>query len=481
MSKSDPEAILELSPSKKAGLPPLGLGMLLALVDGAVLGAMGWLVGYYLANSGVTHEFDLIQQSLVTGLMLVPLVKSVFGIYSLSRFDYGERMRRTVQAALLCTAVLMVPFAVAEGFRSFFLGALVTALPGFLITFAVDLLIVHGLFAWNQQWRTPVVIVGAGPQGAAIAEKMQRLPWLGMRPVCFVDEDESLWQTRVANLPVIGPPSLLGSSPAYARQAQAAVIADMARHGADLTTLLKSLPFRQVYCVLGEGNVSALNANFHNLHGSLSLRVSLRPNTAYLRIRRALDVVLSTLLLVLLAPLMLTIALLIRLDSPGPVVFRQQRWAGGNRTFDLLKFRSMHIDAEAQLNRLLESDPAMRQEYETYHKLSFDPRITPFGRFLRRTSLDELPQLWNVLMGDMSLIGPRAYMPRELPEVGDSAAVIGTVRPGVTGYWQVSGRHRTSFQERVAMDVFYVRNCGLLFDFYILFRTAFVVFKGEGS
>jgi lipopolysaccharide/colanic/teichoic acid biosynthesis glycosyltransferase len=178
---------------------------------------------------------------------------------------------------------------------------------------------------------------------------------------------------------------------------------------------------------------------------------------------------------------MLTIALLIRLDSPGPVVFRQQRWAGGTRTFDLLKFRSMHIDAEAQLKRLLDSDPALRQEYETYHKLSFDPRITPFGRFLRKTSLDELPQLWNVLMGEMSLIGPRAYMPSELPEVGEAAAVIGTVRPGVTGYWQVSGRHRTSFQERVAMDVFYVRNCGLLFDFYILFRTVFVVFKGEGS
>ena len=421
------------------------------------------------------------ERALVTGLMLVPLVKSVFGIYSLGRFDYAERTRRTFQAAVLCTAVLMVPFAVVDGFRSFFVQALATALGGFAITFAVDLLVVHGLLTLVLQWRTPVVIIGAGATGAQLAEKLHRLPWLGMRPIGFVDDNEALWDTRIAGVPVLGPTSLLQTAPAIAAQAQAAIVADIGRHGADLPAMLKALPFRQVYCVLGNGGVTALDASYQNLHGSLTLRVTPRSPAAYLRIRRAMDIVLCSLLLVLVAPLMMAIAILIKLDSPGPVVFRQQRWAGGNRTFDLLKFRSMHINAEEHLQRLLDSDPQMRAEYETYHKLSFDPRITPFGRFLRKTSLDELPQLWNVLMGDMSLIGPRAYMPKELPEVGEAAAVIGTVRPGVTGYWQVSGRHRTSFQERVAMDVFYVRNRGLLFDVFILFKTAFVVLRGEGS
>jgi len=481
MSQSDPEAVYETAPVKKAGWPSPNVGLLLALSDGIVLALFGWVLSWTLVPSVPMAQIDMMERALVTGVMLVPLVKSVFGIYSLGRFDYAERTRRTFQAAVLCAAVLMVPFAVMDGFRSFFVQSLGIALGGFAVTFLADLLMVHGLLTMVLQWRTPVVIVGAGATGAALAEKLHRLPWLGMRAVGFVDDDESLWNTRVAGVPVLGPTSLLQSAPAIAAQAHTAIVSDVGRHGADLPGLLRTLPFRQVYCVLGNGGVTALDASYQNLHGSLALRVTPRSEATYLRIRRAMDIVLSSLLLVLVAPLMLGIAILIKLDSPGPVMFRQTRWAGGNRTFDLLKFRSMHIDAEEQLKRLLESDPQMRAEYETYHKLSFDPRITPFGRFLRKTSLDELPQLWNILMGDMSLIGPRAYMPKELPEVGESAAVIGTVRPGLTGYWQVSGRHRTSFQERVAMDVFYVRNRGLVFDLFILFKTAFVVLRGEGS
>lgn len=481
MSKLDPEAVINLAPAKKTAMPMLGPGLLLALSDGFVLTLLGWALLQLFGHDTLSMEADLSQRALVTGLMLVPLVKSVFGIYSLGRFDYLERTRRTFQAALLSGAVLAVPFVVMDGFRSFFVESLSVALIGFVVTYAADLLVVHGLMASALNWRTPVVIVGAGPQGAAIAEKLQRLPWLGMRPVCFFDDDDSLWQTRVANLPVVGPTELLVTSPAYAQQAQAAIVADIGRHRKELTELVGKLPFKQVYCLLGEGNVSAVDATYHNLHGSLALRVSVRPPTGYLRIRRFLDVVLASLLLVAVAPLMLAIAVAIKLDSPGPVMFRQQRWAGGKQTFDLLKFRSMHVNAEEHLQRLLESDAKIREEYMTYHKLTVDPRITPFGRFLRKTSLDELPQLWNILMGDMSLIGPRAYMPKELPEVGVSADVIGTVRPGLTGYWQVSGRHRTTFQERVSMDVFYVRNCGLLFDFYILCKTAIMVLKGDGS
>lgn len=481
MSKLDPEAVINLAPVKKTAMPAVGAGLLLALSDGFMLALLGWTLLRLFGSDALSAEADLSQRALVTGLMLVPLVKSVFGIYSLGRFDYLERTRRTFQAALLSVAVLAVPFIVMDGFRSFFVEALSVALAGFAITYAADLLLVHGLMASALNWRTPVVIVGAGPQGAAIAEKLQRLPWLGMRPVCFFDDDATLWQTRVANLPVVGSTELLAKSPAYAQQAQAAIVADIGRHRTELTELVGRLPFKQVYCLLGEGNVSAVDATYHNLHGSLALRVSVRPPISYLRIRRALDILLSGILLVAVAPLMLGIAAAIRLDSPGPVMFRQKRWGGGDKTFDVLKFRSMHINAEEHLQRLLENDPKMREEYMTYHKLTYDPRITPVGRFLRKTSLDELPQLWNILTGEMSLIGPRAYMPKELPEVGASAEVIGSVRPGLTGYWQVSGRHRTTFQERVAMDVFYVRNCGLLFDFYILCKTAVIVLKGDGT
>lgn len=301
MSKLDPEAVINLAPVKKTAMPTVGPGLLLALSDGFMLALLGWTLIQLFGSDTLTPEADLSQRALVTGLMLVPLVKSVFGIYSLGRFDYLERTRRTFQAALLSVAVLAVPFIVMDGFRSFFVEALSVALIGFAITYAADLLLVHGLMASALNWRTPVVIVGAGPQGAAIAEKLQRLPWLGMRPVCFFDDDDTLWQTRVANLPVVGSTDLLAKSPAYAQQAQAAIVADIGRHGADLTTLVGRLPFKQVYCLLGEGNVSAVDATYHNLHGSLALRVSVRPPTSYLRIRRALDILLSAMLLVAVA------------------------------------------------------------------------------------------------------------------------------------------------------------------------------------
>lgn len=482
MSELEPEAIIDLSAVRKAAIPSLGPGLLLALSDGVVLTLIGLASGLLIVGDTLSVEGEIMQRAVLTGLMLVPLVKSALGIYSLNHFDYQERTRRTLKAALLCCAILAVPFMVMEGFRSFFLGALAVAVVGFLITYAVDLLMVHGLMAGALQWRTPVFILGAGPQGIAVAEKLTRLPWLGMRPIAFLDDAPELWRTEINGLPVLGPVSLPERNPAIAELADAAIVTDMGRLGGDPTTLVGRLPFRQVYCVLGEGNVSTVDASYHNLHGSLALRVSVRRPTAYLRIRRLLDIVLGSIMLMVAAPLMVGIALAIRLEGPGPVLFRQKRWSGGQNGFDLLKFRTMRVDAEARLQELLDSDPERRKEYETYHKLTDDPRITRVGQFLRKSSLDELPQLWNILTGEMTLIGPRAYMPSELPKIGGNAAeVIGSIRPGLTGYWQVSGRHRTTFCERVEMDVFYVRNCGLLFDFQILCKTALIVLKGDGS
>lgn len=480
MSKSDPEAFFDVAPVKKATLPPFGLGLVLAVSDGLVLAFLGWTFASLVLPMAEPIADDLARRALVTGLMLVPLVKSIFGIYSLGRCDLLERGRRTLQGALLCSAALLVPFIATEEMAIFFILALALALTGFAATFLADLLIVQGLIVGLPQWRTPVIIIGAGRQGAMIAEKLRRLPWLGMRPVCFFDEDESLWHGTVAGVPVAGPVSLLTSSPAYSALAHTVIIADAGRTGSGLGETVRQLPFRNIYCVVGD-NTGDIDAHCHDFNGVLALRVGKRQASGYAGLRRAFDVAVSGMLLVLLAPLMTFIALAIRMDSPGPAFFRQERWAGGSRTFGCLKFRTMHLNAEAHLMRILENDPVLRAEYATYHKLTVDPRITRVGRFLRKTSMDELPQLWNVLVGQMSLIGPRAYIPRELPEVGEAAAVIGTVRPGLTGYWQVSGRHRTTFQERVAMDVFYVQNTGLLFDLYILVKTAFLLAKADGS
>ncbi len=197
-------------------------------------------------------------------------------------------------------------------------------------------------------------------------------------------------------------------------------------------------------------------------------------------LKRGVDIIGSALLLVLLSPVMLVVALAIRLDSPGPVLFRHRRagYAGG--FFELLKFRSMRPDAE----KMLKADPELWKRYvENDFKLpeSEDPRITPLGRFLRRSSLDELPQLLNVLKGDMSLVGPRPVVEPELEKYRGQIPTLLSVKPGVTGLWQVSGRSDVAFPERAQLDLEYVRRWSLVGDLWILFMTIPAVLYQRGA
>ena len=153
----------------------------------------------------------------------------------------------------------------------------------------------------------------------------------------------------------------------------------------------------------------------------------------------------------------------------------------GGRCFGVLKFRSMFVDAEEKLHDILREDPIRREEYELFHKLRNDPRITRIGGILRRSSLDELPQLLNVLKGDLSLVGPRAYMPRELPKMVGLERTVWQNRPGLTGLWQVSGRNELQFRERVYLDVHYTQSCSFWLDIYILIKTIPVVLTGNGA
>ena len=197
--------------------------------------------------------------------------------------------------------------------------------------------------------------------------------------------------------------------------------------------------------------------------------------------KRALDVVGAALLLVLFAPVMAVIALLVARDG-GAVFYAHRRVGRDGASFGCLKFRSMVPDADLRLAELLERDPAARAEWEATRKLRRDPRITSVGRFLRASSLDELPQLINVLKGEMSLVGPRPVQQAELNAFyGAAASYYRSVRPGLTGLWQISGRNDTSYAERVALDVHYVAEATLLDDLRILLRTPLAVLRRRGA
>jgi exopolysaccharide production protein ExoY len=197
--------------------------------------------------------------------------------------------------------------------------------------------------------------------------------------------------------------------------------------------------------------------------------------------KRAMDIAIAGVALVVAAPFFLVVSMMVRADG-GPAFFAHPRMGRGGRIFGCLKFRSMVVDSQARLDALLAADPAARAEWDATRKLKNDPRITRIGRFLRATSLDELPQLINVLRGEMAIVGPRPVTPTELDQYyGAAAAHYLTVRPGITGLWQVSGRSETSYDQRVALDVAYVSQPSLLADMRILLKTPVAVLSRRGA
>ena len=204
------------------------------------------------------------------------------------------------------------------------------------------------------------------------------------------------------------------------------------------------------------------------------------PATGLGMAKRAMDIVGGAAALLLAAPLIAVIAIVLLLQR-GPVMFAQTRTGQGGREFRCFKFRTMHVGAQAKLDAVLAADPKARAHWRRHHKLPVDPRVTTMGRFLRRTSLDELPQLLNVLKGDMSLVGPRPVPAAELARYRGYAGYYLSVKPGLTGLWQVNGRNSTTYNRRIALDVTYARKNSLALDLAILARTPGVLLRATGA
>jgi lipopolysaccharide/colanic/teichoic acid biosynthesis glycosyltransferase len=201
------------------------------------------------------------------------------------------------------------------------------------------------------------------------------------------------------------------------------------------------------------------------------LRAWPSPSTQFLRCKRYLDVVVATSVLVLGSPLFLVLFLSVKLTSRGPAFYSCERLGRGGRPFRCLKFRTMVADADESLHRMLRASAALSEEFERQFKLTRDPRVTRVGRVLRRISLDELPQFWNVLTGDMSVVGWRPIVSDEVPRYGDAFPFVSSLRPGITGLWQVSGRSDVSYDERIRLDVEYRLRPTLGADVSIIWRT----------
>lgn len=390
-----------------------------------------------------------------------------------------QELRASVGAAAAGgSAVLLIAAAFGEAVAIPLPLALVATTVSLVLTPLIRSLVKQVLYALRL-WGRPVIVVGHQGSADALTSDLLKQPMLGLRPV-----------------------SLLDTAPPPDRQAGLlAVTASGMRLDRDLSSHVIVVPgtsrsqvvddamenagrhaFRTVQIVPRLGPIPTSDVLARPLGRMLSLEVRNNLAIASNRLtKRAFDLLLILLGGPVAAVLTGLVVLAIRLDSPGRAFYSQVRVGRDGRHFRVWKFRTMVVDAESQLAELLATDPNARSEWVQTQKLVNDPRVTRIGRLLRRTSLDELPQLWNVLRGEMSLVGPRPIVDDEVDKYGSDFSYFTQVRPGMTGYWQVSGRSDTSYEARVELDTYYVRNWSIWLDIDILLRTAGAVMRREGA
>ncbi len=327
-----------------------------------------------------------------------------------------------------------------------------------------------------------VAVFGCGEDVCQLVQEMQSNPKHGLKPA-LVFGFEWISGDVVCGIPVIATPEH-ASEVAKAHGIRRAIMAIPCATGRkNLNRLLACLAdFERVLILPDLADMAGSNASTSEISGILAIESHNRlryPAERFLK--RCFDAALASILLILVSPLLAVVACLILLESPGPIFFGHTRIGEDNRKLKVWKFRSMVLNADLALQQYLQRNPEMAAEWHRSQKLRRDPRITRVGAFLRRTSLDELPQLWNIFKGEMSFVGPRPIVESEVLRYTDNFQLYTKVLPGLTGLWQVSGRSKTTYKQRVTLDSYYVRNWSLWLDVWILIQTLRVVLLGEGA
>lgn len=464
--------------------------MALVLVDLlALLIAFGAAYWIRFATDLPVFEVDVVADPvyyLRAAILLIPLFLLIFFILGL--YDQHNLLGGTREYALVFNGVTtgMLIVVVAT-----FLGQEWVVSRGWIVlSWAFGFLFVAGarfglrrvVYRLRRRgwFLAPTLLIGTNDEARALAEQLTNWQSSGLKLVGFVSAREDPLLERFRNLYVLGHLSDLESLVAE-HDVEEVVVATSALSRAQLVDLFRAFgPREDVELRLSSGLFEIFTTSLRVKELAFTPLIGLRPTRL-----SGLDRVLKLLLdygvagvaVLIGAPLLLMLALLVRLDSPGPILHRRRVLGLGGREFDAFKLRTMYVDGDTMLDR----DPDLRARLARDGKLEEDPRVTRFGRWLRRTSLDELPQLFNVLRGEMSIVGPRMISPAEHEKYGQWDMNLLTVKPGLTGPWQVSGRSDLGYEERVRLDMNYIRNWTIWLDLQILLQTIPAVLKGRGA
>lgn len=449
-----------------------------------LLGVVIWGAAYVLRSFWATAEVtDLALATVVPSVAVWTGLRAMLGLYPGYGLDAVERLRRhtySVLAALALLAILALGFQVGDLLSRLLLGL---ALLGLLFAAPfvrhLTMLGLKGVGIWGK----PVIVLSYKDTGGNFIRLLEKEWGLGYNTAALFDynllpagqsfEESSYRETIEDAVKLAGHwriDTAIFAMP-YTRRDQLADMVGVAGES-----------FRHVLIVPNLAGITNSAVIARDLGGTFAVEIKhnlLDPWAQ--RLKRTLDILLAGAGGIIISPLLAAIFLLIKLDSPGPALFRQERPGKDGRMFRVFKFRTMHADADERLSRMGAEDPLLSEEFRMHGKLKDDPRVTRAGRLLRKFSLDELPQLWNILTGEMSLVGPRPYLTSQRSQISANERFILRVPPGISGLWQVSGRSDTTLEERVSLDVYYVRNWSVWLDVIILARTVKIVLLGRGA
>ncbi len=419
--------------------------------------------------------------ALVASFFLFPLAYTSFGLYRPVTMKPEGEILAFCKANLAVLAGLSVPIFFVPRFHLEMALWLALAVPLLILIVPFFRVLTRVMFSRADWWGEAAIVIGSGERGLKAGLSLQRSPELGIKPAALLQNE---WEMEHdLTMPVVQGVKLYRALAKTHQISNVVVALDADTESEFLKHHALNPIFENIFLArinrLGQVNFLKLGGNQDE--GASWLAQKAWVNFLQNKLKRFVDFTGAGLGMIFLAPFFFAITMLIKLTSKGPVFFKQERMGKGGSRFEVYKFRTMHLNAEEKLIEILETDPEARQEYEIFHKLRNDPRITSIGKVLRRYSLDEFPQLWNVVKGDMSLVGPRAYIPRELPKMRGMEDEVLACPPGLTGLWQVSGRNQLSFEERVTIDVNYKEMWSVSLDYYILLKTLPVVLTGNGA
>jgi len=390
------------------------------------------------------------------------------------RFPYWQEVKVLFKSTTFASLAVMVTIFIARKQIEFSRTIVILAWMLSLALFPLSRYMVKLLVTRLNLWKKKLLILGVQQTSLTVLKNIKNNRTMGYEVVGFLDDDPEKKGESYQGVKVIG---------------RIAELEEVSKaHGSkDIIVAIPHLPRKQLKELLAKceamsdsmwliprsGDFITEGVELEILGDVLSLYI--KKNLAKpwnIFIKTAFEISLTVIMTILLIPVFLIIALAIKVDSAGPIIFTQKRIGYKKRTFNLFKFRSMHIHNEEKLQKYLSENAEAQREWAQFKKLkNFDPRVTRVGKFIRRYSLDELPQLFNILRGEMSLVGPRPYLVEELEDKEAFKERISLVRPGITGLWQISGRSEIPFQKRISMDEYYIRNWSLWLDITILLKS----------